>query len=77
MIKGLKYFTIEQLQNVTIEERVSLLELQVADLDEDVDFLFDEQVIQDERLQGLENRVFDVENRMLDVENGVEGNDSF
>ena len=33
---------------------MSLLELQVADLDEDVDFLFDEQVIQDERLFNLE-----------------------
>ena len=52
---------------------MSLLELQVADLDEDVDFLFDEQVIQDERLLGLENRALDVENRMLDVENEVEG----
>ena len=65
------------MQNVTIEERVSLLELQVVDLDEDVDFLFDEQVIQDERLLDLENRVLDVENRMLDVENGVESNDTF
>ena len=49
------------MQNTTIEERVALLELQVAgleenvvDLDEDVDFLFDEQVIQDERLLNLE-----------------------
>ena len=33
---------------------MSLLELQVADLDEDVHFLFDEQVIQDERLFNLE-----------------------
>ena len=65
------------MQNVTIEERVALLELQVVDLDEDVDFLFDEQVIQDERLLGLENRVLDVENRMLDVDNGIESNDSF
>ena len=45
---------------------MSLLELQVADLDQDVNFLFDEQVIQDERLLGLENRV-------LGVENGVDG----
>ena len=52
---------------------MSLLELQVVDLDEDVDFLFDEQVIQDERLLGLENRALDVETRMLDVENEVEG----
>ena len=39
---------------MTIEERVSLLELQVADLDEDVNFLFHEQVIQDKRLFNLE-----------------------
>ena len=38
----------------------------VADLDQDVNFLFDEQVIQDERLLSLENR-------MLDVENNVDG----
>ena len=52
---------------------MSLLELQVVDLDEDVDFLFDEQVIQDERLLGLENRALDVENRMLDLEKWKSG----
>ena len=55
-------------QNMTIEERVSLLEIQVGELEEDVmdfdvdlielegdvDFLFDETVIQDERLFALE-----------------------
>ena len=55
-------------QNTTIEERVSLLEIQVVviqdeltDVDDrvdlvegDVNFLFDEQVIQDERLLNLE-----------------------
>ena len=54
----------ESVQNNTIEERVALLEVQmsdvredlattdenVADLDQDVNFLFDEQVIQDEKL---------------------------
>ena len=53
---------------MTIEERVSLLEMQVVEieedvtglevdlteLDENVDFLFDEQIIQDERLLELE-----------------------
>ena len=48
------FYLSDKLQNTTIEERVSLLELQVANLDEDVDFLFDEQVIQDERLFSLE-----------------------
>ena len=49
------------IQHVTTEERVAMLEIQVTDiegqvtnLDEDVDFLFDEQVIQDVRLLNLE-----------------------
>ena len=65
---------VESSLNNTIEERVSLLEIQVADLredvtvvqgvvvelDENVDFLFDEQVIQDERLLNLEEISFEV-----------------
>ena len=60
-----------------MEERVALLEIQVEELDEDltitridltelegyVDFLFDEQVIQDERLLNLEQ-----ENDVIDDE---------
>ena len=56
------------IQNTTIEERVALLEIQVVEIEEDlteidervelvegdVNFLFDEQVIQDERLLELE-----------------------
>ena len=71
---------VESVQNTTIEERVAILEIQVeqiqndvtdlgaglTEVDDNVDFLFDEQVIQDERLLGLENR-------MLDIENKVEG----
>ena len=48
-------------QNLTIEERVAVLEGQVvviqdevSDIETDVDFLFDEQIIQDERLLNLE-----------------------
>ena len=59
--------------NSTLEERVALLELQVSDLeenavdlDEDIDFLFDEQVIQDERLLGLEQGINVIESD-LDV----------
>ena len=47
---------------MTIEERVSVLEGQmdvlqdeITDIYEDVDFLFDEQVLQDERLLELED----------------------
>ena len=46
---------------MTIEERVALLEIQVEEIEEDIsiliendNFLFDEQVIQDERLLELE-----------------------
>ena len=52
---------MQNLLNLTIEERVGLLETQVVEieeditnLDENVDFLFDETVIQDERLLNLE-----------------------
>ena len=71
-------------QNMTIEERVAMLEIQVVEIEEDlmvmdedittlgigleglgenVDFLFDEQVIQDERLLSLEQ-----ENDVIDEE---------
>ena len=54
-------------RNMTIEERVALLEIQVVDLDEDVDFLFDEQIIQDER-------IFSLEQTSIDITADVEGN---
>ena len=71
----------ETMQNVTIEERVALLEIQVVEIQEDVtglgvdlselegdvNFLFDEQIIQDERLFSLEQTVF-----VLDED--IEGN---
>ena len=59
--KTLLLLFVEFIQNTTIEERVSLLEVQVVEIEEDVtgldlnvNFLFDEQVIQDERLFSLE-----------------------
>ena len=52
---------VELIQNVTIEERVALLEIQMVEMEEDVTLLqedvnivFDEQVIQDERIFILE-----------------------
>ena len=55
------FFITVSLQNTTIEERVALLKIQVVEIEEDIsiliendDFLFDEQVIQDERLLNLE-----------------------
>ena len=69
--------SIPNFQNTTIEERVSLLEIQVADiegqitdLDQDVNFLFDETVIQDER-------IFSLEQRFIEVDEEVEGKDLF
>ena len=55
-------------QNATIEERVSLLEIQVAEiegdvtlLEGDVNFLFDETVIQDERIYNLEQTAIEID----------------
>ena len=52
---------LDFVQNMTIEERVTILEIQVADTQEDltelegdVNFLFEQTIIQDERLLNLE-----------------------
>ena len=67
------FYLLDKAQNSTIEERVSLLELQVVDLDEDVDFLFDEQVIQDERLLGLEQTTDAINAELVSVDDEIEG----
>ena len=68
MIQELFVIITDLLLNATIEERVSLLEIQVVEIEEDltdlgddvmlleenVNFLFDETVIQDERIYNLE-----------------------
>ena len=70
----------DSFQNMTVEERVTLLESQVAEIEEDitvlgvgltgisedVDFLFDEQVIQDER-------IFTLEQTSIETNNEVDG----
>ena len=60
------------MQNVTIEERVALLEIQVADIEGDIslliendNFLFDEQIIQDERLFSLEQENEEMEDTIV------------
>ena len=67
--------------NATIEERVSLLEIQVVEIQEDVtdvdervtlveenvNFLFDEQVIQDERLLTLEGHTDAIEEQLFSI----------
>ena len=81
-LKGfyLIFHLLDLAQNSTIEERVSLLELQVADLeenmvdlDEDVDFLFDDQLIQDERLLNLEEATDVINAQLVTVDDELEG----
>ena len=81
--------------NTTMEERVSQLEIQVADLREDVtvvqtgvvevdedltelegdvNFLFDEQIIQDERLLGLEQTSDQVVVELAEINANILGN---
>ena len=52
---------LEIVQNMTLEERVTILKIKVADAEEDltelegdVNFLFEQTIIQDERLLNLE-----------------------
>ena len=74
------YILSEIGQNITIEERVSLLEIQVVELDEDVtgldedlSFLFDEQVIQDERLFSLEQTSLQVAVELAEINVNIQG----
>ena len=64
---------VEAVQNTTIEERVSLLEIQVADLDQDVNFLFDEQIIQDQRLFSLEQGTDEINVQLVNIDDELEG----
>ena len=58
---------------MTIDERIALLEIQVTDLDQDVNFLFDEQVIQDERVFSVEEEIDVIDTRLLLIDNELEG----
>ena len=74
------------IQNATIEERVALLEIQLEELEEDVtglridhtqlegnvNFLFDEQVIQDERLLNLEQEIEEIEEQLIIIDDDLE-----
>ena len=85
--KQLAVFFSESVQNNTIEERVSLLEIQVSDLredvtvvqggvvelDQDVDFLFGEQLIQDERLLELEQTSVEVVVELAEINENIQG----
>ena len=72
--------SLDLFQNTTIEERVTLLELQVLDIQEDVgnldqnvDFLFEEQIIQDERIFSLEETSDQVIVELAQINENLEG----
>ena len=69
-----------QFQNNTLEERVELLEIQVVviqdevtDLETNVEFLFDKQVIQDERLLNLEETSAGILGELDVIDDAIEG----
>ena len=49
-----------EVQVADLREDMTVVQAGVVDLDENVDFLFDEQVIQDERLLNLEETSFEI-----------------
>ena len=53
-----------------LDEDVTAFGVDLAELDESVDFLFDEQVIQDER-------IFTLEQTSIEIDEEVEGNTNF
>ena len=72
------------LLNATLEERVSLLEIQMVEIQEEVDervgqleenvnFLFDETVLQDERLLRLEDDTDTIEEQLFTVLGELDG----
>ena len=56
-----------------LEGQVIVIQDEISDLDEDVDFLFDEQIIQDQRLFSLEEETGAIETRLLLIDNELEG----
>ena len=57
---------------IQIEEDITGLSIGLAEVDQNVDFLFDEQVIQDERLFSLEQTSLDVLGELDSVEDELE-----
>ena len=69
-----------QFQNSTLEERVELLEGQVvvlqdevSDIEANVNFLFDETIIQDQRIFSLEQISIDVDAQLDIIDDTLEG----
>ena len=58
---------------IQIEDDLTGLNIGLAEVDQNVDFLFDEQVIQDERLFSLEQTSLGILAELDSVEDEVEG----
>ena len=56
-----------------LEGQVVVLQDEVSDIEADVDFLFDEQAIQDERLLNHDQRLISLEEETNAIDNELEG----
>ena len=56
-----------------LEGQVVVIQDEVSDIETDVDFLFDEQIIQDERLLNPEEETDVIDTRLLIIDNDLEG----
>ena len=56
-----------------LEGQVLVIQNEVSDMETDVDFLFDEQIIQDERLLNLEEETDVIDTRLIIIDNDLEG----
>ena len=56
-----------------LEGQVVVIQNEISDLDEDVDFLFDEQVIQDERLLNVEETSAGILGELVVIDDVLEG----
>ena len=57
-----------------LEIQVVVIQDEVSDLETDVDFLFDEQIIQDERLFSLEQGTDAINAQLVSVNEEIESN---
>ena len=56
-----------------LEGQMLVIQNEVSDIETDVDFLFDEQIIQDERFLNLEQETDVIDTRLLIIDNDLEG----
>ena len=61
-----------EIQVDEIEEDIIITRVDLTELEGDVNFLFDEQVIQDEKLLNLEQETDEMEEQLIVINNNVE-----